>query len=781
MAMKQQPSIQVESNFTGGLKTEFTGLNFPENACTDVSNCVFTLVGDVLRREGIDYEANFSLASVVATNKAISTFKWDNAGGDGLTQIIVVQVGNTLNFYQSSSATVSAPLSNQLLVSTVNLGAFQISASSGAECQYSSGNGYLFVVHPDCDPFYCTYSAGLISPYLINIQVRDFTGIPESAADNVRPTVLSDEHLYNLQNQGWTTSPTWSALSTSPVQKLHTGVETFTVPASLAVSLGDVVSVSGYYTFINAVGNPQNEPMTASGIVNNYSGTTLTLNLSSASTPVFSFSAVSCNWTIIPANPGGQTTIWHSAISNYPSNSDVWWTFKNSSGVFDPTTTISNVTVGGPAPKGSYVLSAFSQQRDVVSGITSITDVTTSIRPKTTTWFQGRVWYSGVDDSFGPTGDEPFSTWTENIYFSQIAIGTKQFGKCYQVNDPTDETLFNLLPTDGGVITIQGSGSIYKLFPIQNGLLVFAANGIWFITGGSSVGFTATDYTVTKISGVESISSTSFVSVNGLPMFWNEEGIYAVQPGAQDKRNNEQLGLQVIPITLGTILGFYNTIPLQSKKYVRGAYNPITYTLQWIYRSTNETTVTSRYQFDSFLCFNTQNHAFYPYSITGTPSINSIAYVQGPGGSTSPDPTFKYLCSSSGQFTFAEERDATYVDWKSFDGVGVNYDSFFITGYRLTGQALMRFSPQYVFMYSRNLTNNSYKIQAIWDYASSSNSGRYSSIQLITNTISNYNKFYRKHRLRGHGVSMQIKVMSVDRHPFDIMGWSVLNDVDSGI
>jgi len=51
-------------------------------------------------------------------------------------------------------------------------------------------------------------------------------------------------------------------------------------------------------------------------------------------------------------------------------------------------------------------------------------------------------------------------------------------GNCYQVNDPTSDQLFDLLPTDGGVIVIQGCGSIYKLFPLQNALLVFAANGV---------------------------------------------------------------------------------------------------------------------------------------------------------------------------------------------------------------------------------------------------------------------------------------------------------------
>jgi len=42
-------------------------------------------------------------------------------------------------------------------------------------------------------------------------------------------------------------------------------------------------------------------------------------------------------------------------------------------------------------------------------------------------------------------------------------------------------------------------------------MLVFAANGVWYISGGQSVGFTADDYTIVKLSAVKSISSTSYV------------------------------------------------------------------------------------------------------------------------------------------------------------------------------------------------------------------------------------------------------------------------------
>ena len=115
--MPRQTSTSIENNFSGGLKTEFTALNFPENACTDTDNCVFDLTATVSRRLGIDYEDNYLLATIDRTDKAISSYKWNNAGGDGNTQVYVLQVGSTLHFYSISSATSTSPLSRQKLKS----------------------------------------------------------------------------------------------------------------------------------------------------------------------------------------------------------------------------------------------------------------------------------------------------------------------------------------------------------------------------------------------------------------------------------------------------------------------------------------------------------------------------------------------------------------------------------------------------------------------------------------------------------------------------------------
>src|SRR5260370_42393322 len=97
--MAQQPSPAVENHFIAGLKTEFTGLNFPENAATDTQNCVYSLIGDVTRRSGINYESNFSLNKINTINVARSSFRWLNSGGGGLNLNLFGKILNVLFFY----------------------------------------------------------------------------------------------------------------------------------------------------------------------------------------------------------------------------------------------------------------------------------------------------------------------------------------------------------------------------------------------------------------------------------------------------------------------------------------------------------------------------------------------------------------------------------------------------------------------------------------------------------------------------------------------------------
>lgn len=776
-----QPSVpSLMNSFVGGLKTEFTGLNFPENASTDTQNCVFTRVGNVTRRQGIDYELNFATANLgPRTNLAISTFVWTNAGGDGNSQILVAQIGALLAFYNISGTTTSNSLSANSLASTISLTQFMPTGGGNpgiVECQFATGNGYLFVFNTNTDPFYCTYVPGASTPIsasVISVLIRDFVGNLEPGVPvDLRPSADTGTHLYNLMNQGWTRSSAWNATSTSAFT-INLGVQVFVAQAGLSITTGTAVTATGYGRF-----GQLGTTVTLGGSVSAYAGTNITVNVTSINPSSFTGQTpVNITWNIVPNVPGGQIATFGAAASVFPSNADVWWSFKDSTGAFNPAVTVSNVTLGsGPAPKGFYTFSTFDRNRNAVSGLTNADRAFTLTRASTGSWFQGRVWYSGVNSSY-VDGNGTFTTWTEDIYFSQIVQTPNQFGMCYQANDPTSETLFGLLPTDGGVITIQGSGAIYKLFPVSNGILVFAANGIWFITGSAGLGFTANDYTVSKVSGEHCISGTSFVDVAGYPMFWNNEAIYAVMPG--QSYTSGQRALEVKNLTLPTIKQFYQNIPLASKLYARGSYNHITGVVQWLYRSTPETDITSRYTFDSVLNFLTYTEAFYNWTISPTANLLGVNYIEFTGTTPSlyPPPTFKYLTFTNlNLFTFSEERDN--IHWQDWNSTGTlsDYTSYFVTAYNLAGKGQRKFQPQYIWMYSE-IPTTTYTFQGLWDFNNNPLSNRTSATQVVTTFKPLYNKTIRKLRVRGNGYVLQFKISSQTGQPFNIAGWSVLDTI----
>jgi hypothetical protein len=814
MALQQQPLPTVENHFIAGLKTEYTGLNFPENAATDTQNCVYTLIGDVTRRDGINFENNFKLNNINVSGVARSSFRWLNAGGDGVSQILVQQIGNLLYFWKTSAATTVNPVSTTLLLSIIDITFFRALNNTidltQFECQYAIGNGYLFVFHPGCDSFYCIFSNGLVTGNEINVQIRDQIGILESGvSDNFRPNTLSNEHLYNLLNQGWTQGPSWSGNASYngliPLSNQSPSLSQLTLTLTNQSNTTSITGGSTVKVVINptaGVGPDHNQQgiSTLIGTVSNYvvgPPSTITINFFSNDHHELditgfwnggNFFQVTASVQLTLINQG-FINVWKAAVGNYPSNSDIWWLYKDTTDTFNPSALIGNVqSLASPAPKGTFIYSAFTQDKSAASSVPNLTTVSTTARPSTGTFYQGRVWYAGVNAFFPASipgsGDATNVTWTENIYFSQIVESPLNFGKCYQTNDPTSQNLFDILPTDGGVITIPGCGAIYKLFALRFGLLVFAANGVWFISGSTGIGFTASDFTVTKISNIQSISGTSFLEMQGFPMFWNQEGIYQVTPAQQPgSAHSPDIQLDVQNLCIGSILTYFNNVPLISKANARGDYDQLSYIVQWCFRSTNESGIVDRYNYDTILNYNVVTKSFYPFTLpTNSKSvINDIKYIQNPGGSGAPGPVLKYITSNGPYITFSEEYDTRFLDFFSENNQGYDFLSYFFTGFKSPGKFLNKFQTPYVYVFSRNPSSNSYGIAAVWDYAGSGLSGKWSTRQIRSNSPNNFTNMYHKIRLRGRGLAMQLHVTSISGKPFDIMGWSIWNEVNVGV
>lgn len=705
--MPRSVGTTVENNFTGGLITEATSLNFPENAVTQISNCVLSRTGAVTRRKAIAYEENYVIEPKT-TSQAVSTYLWKTVSNNGTRQIVVIQTGAVLDFYMVNAGSITSQKLNTGLVLTDAA----VSGGPGPgdfECVYATGNGYLFVVNPAMKPLYVKFdvNTNTVTAFPIIIGVRDFTGLPDGMETTTRPSTLSIEHRYNLINQGW----------------------------------GDQ-----------------------------------------------------------------QITTFFGAVGGYPSNADVWWLLKDSYGNFKPgpiemkeafkdkTLTIygdvrANTVYRGntPATRGHFILDAFALNRGFVTGVDDLSKSSGWHRPSNTAFFSGRVFYSGiVAEGF-----------TDKIYFSQVIETEDQFSKCYQVNDPTSEVQFDLLPTDGGVISIPEAGIIYKLFPLSGNLVVFAQNGIWIISGSTGIGFSATDYSCSRISAINTVSATSFVDIEGYPAFWADEGIYTVIP-------SQTGSLQVQSLTEGKIKTFYNNIPNSSKHAARGTYNPVEKTIQWLYSSQDNG---GAYSFDSVLVYDVAIKAFYPWDISPPPNNGRVAGVftsygttiqtqqetvtTGVGPVTALDGSlvsttkttslpitfsYKYLVHSAAGYTLAEIKEDSFLDWGT-----VGYVSSFTTGYKLRGEATREAQVNYLLVYLRKQYGDQFSVKSMWDYTTSGLSGRWSTQQIVNSGRGYMDYDTRRLKIRGHGKAVQYHFSSVGTADFNISGWASTDSVNGTI
>lgn len=488
------------------------------------------------------------------------------------------------------------------------------------------------------------------------------------------------------------------------------------------------------------------------------------------------------------ASSGGEDdpiTYWSDHRSDYPSNADVWWLYKNPDEQFSYTW-IERISLGNTlAPKGRYILSAFNTDRSGVSGITGLTEKTAGYqRPSCCAFFAGRIFYAGVKAD-GYVGE---------IYFSQILERDSQTAHCYQANDPTSENNSDLLPTDGGVVRILDIGSVYKLFPTQKALLVFADNGVWAISGSELNSFSAEDYTVKRITSVGIKSGTGVVDVLGSPVYWNEDGVWNIA------YENGEFGIKSISDM--KIKTFLTDIPRGSKRWVKGAFDTTNGILQFLYRTTEPENVNERYTYDAILCLNIKTGAFYPYTISSaTKGIHGLIACDGPteaqsdtvvrtadnvvDGSSNQvivytgdkNVTFRYFVSKnvSGNTynsTWALEYDTGYLDWQ-IDSEDYDYTSEVFTGYKPAADGNKEFQTNYVTFHLKTIASSSAFMRGCWDYSNSASSVKWTTAQQIYNSTPTFRDYrMRKLKIRGWGKSVHFKIYGVTGFPFSISGWS---------
>lgn len=489
-----------------------------------------------------------------------------------------------------------------------------------------------------------------------------------------------------------------------------------------------------------------------------------------------------------------------SPNNTYPSNSDIPWLWRKTDPddgdqVFRPSQRDATQVGNAMAPKGHYILDAFFMQRNGLTGdgpsapTTSGVPITTSgtSRPSCIAFFMGRVFYSGVDAE----------GYRSSVYFSQVIERDEQIGYCYQSNDPTSEHAFDLLANDGGVIKILDIGRIVDLKTFGKTLFVFAENGVWAISGTQTSPFSATDYTVSKVSSFGLFSPLSIVELGETPVWWNYEGIYAL--------GKDQTGFEstVTKLSETTIQTFYDNIPIDSKFYAKGEFNDQANIVYWLYASEKKD---DPFDYDSALVFDIQTNAFYPlklsvsnHKITGLVSIRGLesniqaqpvtdtslgvvtttigesVFVEVSVGASISEKLFKFVTvrRSDNLMTFSDMVSETYLDFPT-SGSPEEYEAYFITGYRIRGELMKKFQTNYLVVMTESLggaTEECY-VQGIWDYRTSNVTGRFTNPQQVYQYFSNTTYQRRKLRIRGNGYSLQFKFYGTPGKPFIIIGWA---------
>ena len=109
---RQTLPVEV-SRFNAGLFTDANPLTSPPGTMLDAANVELNIDGSIRRRLGMDYafsspSLTTNVANADTVNTAITTFTWNNAGGDPNTSLYCVQVGQQLTIMSMDDVSVTA-------------------------------------------------------------------------------------------------------------------------------------------------------------------------------------------------------------------------------------------------------------------------------------------------------------------------------------------------------------------------------------------------------------------------------------------------------------------------------------------------------------------------------------------------------------------------------------------------------------------------------------------------------------------------------------------------
>ncbi len=739
MAQKAEKAYR---SFVKGLITEANQLTFPENASIDEANFVLNRDGSRSRRLGVDYESSYALTATGLTATDIKEGKqsfhvWESPGGDTSVSLGLVRIKDKIWFMNLLTDSPSANLKNGGSPIT-------IASLSNNKIETSVINNKCVIVSKDLPrPVLLTYAkdTGLVTQSTIQLEIRDIYGVEDSLFLDTRPTTLSNEHKYNLRNQGWNKNIVTS-----------TGADaidyTFT-------ELGQYPSNADNWT-LGKISN------TASADYEKYDPDTLIKN----------------------------------SFSNYQiaKGSFIIDAFERGVGRMSK----SDVTSGLPTDREEGNISTITSyaQRLFYSGVES--DVSNGdVRSPN---YSGYIFFSKIiksDDDFGkchqeadptdPGINDLIDTDGGSIQIPDITRVVKIIASQASVLVFAENGVWEVYGDTGGFIATSFQASKISTNGITNGESVVNVNGNFIYWSKAGIYLLKPD----TASGRFAAESLSLTSIQDLYLKIPEvakdfcKGIY-------DEKENR-------------VRYLYNDSTGYSSSNYPNSYNKeLIYDLTlkaWSKNELSSLASDSPYVADYVAMPGYSVSAREESVVAGTDTVLVTAgdtVVVPDDVATSRTEQFSFLTIVGTSFTLSKYNGSDFLDWKTKDSVGVDYSSYLYTGYELFGDIMRQKQIPYIFLYLQKTEDgfqasgddlvfknqSSCKVQAQWGWSNSAANGKWGKEFQAYRILRNYtpsgasdtydsgeSMVVTKNKLRGSGKCLSLYIRSEQGKDMKLLGW----------
>ena len=665
--------------FVGGLNTEQSSVVDLPTYTADELNCSIYSEGIRGRRLGMSIERDGQYYQLEKEGTTYSGYFWKNVGKTP-TDFVVYQVDNILHFYKANIK----PYSQNKIEQTVDISKYITDENNfySFPVNYAVGDGKLMVVSKYMKPVLITYDFEdeKFIDEEIKIKYRDFEGVEDGLKVDEQPSVLSNEHRYNLLNQGWQVNDIdqfFKDKSRYPANNLQWFVGksdsgNYNTEKLLQNYFGNTPAPKGHFILDYFDRNRS----TVSGIftgtarkaVYNYSsgwvsGRSLYYN------PCYSFSVV------FPSSEGTSTAceVKFTDIRRKIAKK-AWGTYRNH----------IKFTIYGLDNEDNWVSvhsdkEFFEGPKSYLMNFTNETKykqykLVVAFEPGSTSWFE----YPGIvsftaslpiaedGNPFPYTGSldrvadvaymagKYFYLAGDTVLFSQtVTENNKGYDKCYQDADPTSESISDVVSTDGGYVKFQTMGDGMALKTFNRGILVFGRDVVYGLLSPVEGRFTAIEYDTVELAKAGLTSAKSIVSVANYIYYWSPLGIFRIGV-------NMQTGSTMIAenITQGTIQSFYNNIPQFAKEHAKAAFDYCNNRIYWFYPLDGEKLT----KLNGVLMYDLNYNAFCPFKLADGGSVVALFETV---NSAEVSPTM-YLradgkrITAGGQYVTAREQTNKY-------------------------------------------------------------------------------------------------------------------------